>query len=59
MIIIFTPGDGRNVPARGTSTARPTSHRPRFSPNRPLPDWRVEEEAVFTDPFGVQGASDR
>lgn len=59
MIFIFTPGDRPNPPAQGTSTARPTSHQPRFSPNRPLPDGRVEEEAVFTDPFGVQGASDR
>jgi hypothetical protein len=59
MIIIFTPGDRPNPPIRGTKTGRPTSHQPRFSDNRPLPDARVEEEAVFTDPFGAQGASDR
>lgn len=59
MIIIFTPGDRSNPPARGTKTGRPTSHQPRFAPDRPLPDARIEEEAVFTDPFGPQGASGR
>jgi hypothetical protein len=58
MIIIFTPGDRPN-PTRGTKTAQPTSHQPRFAPDRPLPDGRVEEEAVFTDPFGRQDASGR
>jgi len=59
MIIIFTPGDRPSQPSRGTRVAGPTTHQPRFSPNRPLPDARVEEEAVFTDPFGPPDASGR
>jgi len=59
MIIIFTPGDRPNPPSGGTRTPHPTPHQPRFAPNRPLPDARVEEEAVFTDPFGPQDASGR
>jgi hypothetical protein len=59
MIIIFTPGDRPNPPTRGTKTTRATAHHPRFAPKRPLPDACVEEEAVFTDPFGPQDASGR
>lgn len=58
MIIIFTPHER---PATGTSPRAQASstHRPRFAPNRPLPEHQVEEEAVFTDPFGPSGASAR
>jgi hypothetical protein len=59
MIIIFTPGERPNPPIRGMQAAHPTSHQPRFASNRPLPDVPVEEEAVFTDPFGPQDASGR
>jgi hypothetical protein len=59
MIIIFTPGERPNPPIRGLQAAHPTSHQPRFASNRPLPDVPVEEEAVFTAPFGPPGASDR
>jgi hypothetical protein len=59
MIIIFTPGDRPNPPKRGGTDARNRAHQPRFSPSRPLPDARAEDEAVFTDPFGPPGASDR
>jgi hypothetical protein len=59
MIIVFTSEERTRAPSGGTRTARPTSHHPRFTSNRPLPDVRIEEEAVFTDPFGPGGASAR
>jgi hypothetical protein len=59
MIIIFEPGERPHRPTGDHRSVRPTAHQPRFTPNRPLPDARVEEEAVFTDPFGPPGASDR
>ncbi|HEX5817351.1 MAG TPA: hypothetical protein VFY20_00635 [Gemmatimonadales bacterium] len=58
MIIIFTPQE-RPTPAASRPLARRATHQTRFTPSRPLPDLRVEEEAVFTDPFGRQDASDR
>jgi hypothetical protein len=58
MIIIFTPQE-RPTPPTSRPRARRTTHQTRFTPNRPLPDLRVEEEAVFTDPFGPPGVSDR
>jgi hypothetical protein len=56
MIIIFTPSE------RPEARPRPVTrdaHRSRFTPNRPLPGHTVEEEAVFTDPFGPADASAR
>ena len=59
MIIIFTP-DARATVARGEHRPpRQETHRTRFTPNRPLPDRTVEEEAVFTDPFGPADVSAR
>lgn len=59
MIIIFTPQERPTPPAASRPRARRAKHQTRFTPNRPLPDLRVEEETVFTDPFGPAGPSDR
>jgi hypothetical protein len=59
MIIIFTPQERPTPPAVSRQRANRGTHQTRFTPNRPLLDAQVEEEAVFTDPFGPAGASDR
>jgi hypothetical protein len=58
MMIIFTPQERPTPPTR-SHAGRNTFHQSRFAQSRPLPDARIEEEAVFTDPFGPGGASDR
>ena len=58
MIIIFTPG--QQTPPRTKSHAgRNTVRHSRIAAAHPFPDAADEEEAVFTDPFGPAGASDR
>jgi hypothetical protein len=58
MIIIFTPETRATTPRAEHRPPRQDTHRSRFT-NRPLPDPTVEEEAVFTDPFGPPNASAR
>ena len=58
MIIIFTP-EQQTSPRTRSHAGRNTLAGPRLPPSRPLPDAPSEEEAVFTDPFGPAGASDR
>jgi hypothetical protein len=56
MIIIFTPRERPDTRPRPDSR---DAHQSRFRPNRPLPGRTVEEEAVFTDPFGPADVSAR
>jgi len=59
MIIIFSP-EARAATRRDEHRPpRHDHHRTRFTPNRPQPDPTVEEEAVFTDPFGPADTSAR
>ena len=58
MIIIFTPQE-RPTPPNRSHAGRNALHQSRREPDRPLPDASVEEEAVFTDPFGADGTSRR
>ena len=58
MIIVFTP-EQQTAPRTRSHAGKNTLQRAGIPAKRPLPDAPNEEEAVFTDPFGPAGASDR
>ena len=58
MIIIFTPKQ-QTVPRTRSHAGRNALQHARVPSDRAAPDAPSEDEAVFTDPFGPVGASDR